>query len=146
MAREWEMALDINSVLDSGVSGDEALGSLGNFKRCILRSRRHTGLMRILVDCFCATSVRGEPIVPAPLLLRRRSGAGLSPTPRVRSMLSYEFQSRVLVASLHRRSSTARHSPNCPPIGALSRRDVTAKVGRWRLRRELPGEQRPEFQ
>lgn len=41
MAREWEMALDINSVLDSGVSGDEALGSLGNFKRCILRSRRH---------------------------------------------------------------------------------------------------------
>ena len=43
MAREWEMALDIKSVVDSGVSGEEALGNLGHLKRCILRSRRHTG-------------------------------------------------------------------------------------------------------
>jgi hypothetical protein len=47
---------------------------------------------------------------PSTVLLRRRSGAGLSPTPRCEAVLSYEFQSRVLVASLHRRSSTARHS------------------------------------
>ncbi len=43
MAREWEMALDIKSVVDGGVSGEEALRNPGDLTRCILRSRHHTG-------------------------------------------------------------------------------------------------------